>query len=364
MSKILFERIYSYNYPEIKKFIERVFNELDVYSEIEKKNFVMVKPNLLTVSDRTSNITTHPMIAEAVIESILESTSKRIIISDGSAGMYTDMTDIFEKSGFKSLADKYDLELYNINSAPYIVRNGIKLVDILDENPYLINIAKLKTHMLTKLTLSVKNLYGLIPGRIKLFYHSQYPDYSSFSAFIARVYQAVLPDLNIIDGIIGMEHNGPSNGDDVNTAMAAASKDGFALDHFIADFAGYSLNEIAFLKYALDKKYYSGEYTCGKMPDKHPLVRTDANKFNISLKLAKNKFVKYLSNSYPVIDNSKCRKCLKCVKICGNEAISIKNGFPFVRRRKCITCYCCTEVCPFDSIDVPKSLLERITNAK
>lgn len=364
MNRVLFDKIPSYDYADVKAFIKRGFNEVSVFEKISKHSLILLKPNLLTVSDRTSHITTHPMIAEAVIEVLREKTDTEIVISDGSAGMYSDMTEIFRKAGYKALSEKYSIRLYNMNTSEYTVKNGIKLTELLKRDPYIINLAKLKTHMLTKLTLSAKNLYGLIPGRIKLFYHSQYPDPASFSEFVARLYQTVNPHLNIIDGIIGMEGNGPSNGDEVSTGIIALAENGFALDHFIADYTGFSADEIPFLSYAKKKGYYSGFYDAESDPGKFPIKRAGSNKFTMPLKLAKNVFVKHFSNSYPQIDTEKCRRCMKCVKICGSGAIKLKDGFPFVRRKKCITCYCCTEVCPYDAIDVSKSIVERLINAK
>lgn len=359
---VLFERIENYNRKEISNFILKAFKQYDIYTKIQNHSIILIKPNLLSISDKQEAVTSHPLIAEIIIDILSPFYKGKIIIADGAAASYLDMKKVFKETGYYEIANQNNIELRNFNTDKYMEINGIKLTSLLKKKPFIFNIAKLKTHMLTTMTLSVKNLYGLIPSKYKILYHSQHSNPKSFSEFTVKVFKAVCPHFNIVDGIVGMDGNGPSNGRIVNPGIIAASDNGFALDHFLCDFTDIPIEKVRYLKYAIEKEYYLGSYKIEKDYDKFPYELPSSNKFELIKKVADNKIVKKLVISYPHIRNNTCRKCMNCYNICPENAIIIKDEFPFVRQRKCIACFCCIEVCPYDSIPLKQGLLERIFN--
>jgi len=81
------------------------------------------------------------------------------------------------------------------------------------------------------LTLGVKNLFGLIPGTNKVQMHRTYPNNDKLALKLYEFSKLLRPKtIHILDGIIGMQGEGPSRGEPVNTALIAMSDDATAMD--------------------------------------------------------------------------------------------------------------------------------------
>lgn len=360
---IQFSRIESYSRNEIEAFLRQALEKFGVYEKIRKHPYTLIKPNLLTVSLNQAYVTTNPLIVEVLVELLKKHNTGRIVIGDGAAANYLEMDRVFEETGYRDIAKRHGIELASFNTGKSIAINGIRFHGVMRDKPYIFNVAKLKTHMLTGMTISVKNVYGLIPAKYKLLYHSQHPDSASFSEFVARVFNAANPQMNIVDGIFGMDRNGPSNGRPVKPGILAASQNGFALDHFLCDFTGHDMSQFRYLKYAVHKGYYDGHYTISPHSfDVFSYELPTTNRFEGILKFARNRLIKKMSTAYPEVKKDECRKCMNCYNICPADAIIIKDKIPYVRRRKCLACYCCVEACPYDCILTKPSTLEWIAH--
>ena len=86
------------------------------------------------------------------------------------------------------------------------------------EADVVISLPKLKSHGLVVYTGCVKNMFGVICGTQKAQFHLRFQDCEVFSRLLAEVYAAARPALSILDGIIGMDGNGPRNGDPAPSA--------------------------------------------------------------------------------------------------------------------------------------------------
>ncbi|MEO0237491.1 MAG: DUF362 domain-containing protein [candidate division WOR-3 bacterium] len=363
MKKVFSFEIFDYNLEEIESNLKQVFKSLEFLKKFSDEKKIVLKPNLLTKPNSNLNIiTTNPVVVESVIRILLSEGIKkeRIIIADGSSAIHKDMDPIFRETGYMYIAERYGIGLVNLNRTKYIIKNKIKISEFLEDQPHIINIAKLKTHMLTRLTLSVKNLYGLIPGESKLYYHTRYPDTESFSEFLTKLYNTIKPDINIIDGITGMQGNGPGGGDYAATGLLLISEDGFVLDDFVASLLDLKTDDVPFLKIAIKNGLYDRNYQVIGNYHKLNMKMPDRNSFKVSLNFAKQKFVKHFTANYPFIITENCKRCFKCFKSCPARAINIVDGYPHVRERLCITCYCCVEVCQYKSVKVKKSILENL----
>ena len=118
------------------------------------------------------------------------------------------------------------------NSRDYYIAKPVLDCDLL------INIPKIKTHGLTMLTCAIKNMYGVVPGAIKMEYHRNAPKPSDFAKLVVDIYALARPGLHIVDGVVGMEGNGPSAGDTRDLGMILAGKDGVAMDSLICHILG------------------------------------------------------------------------------------------------------------------------------
>jgi uncharacterized protein (DUF362 family) len=130
------------------------------------------------------------------------------------------------------------------------------------EVDFLVSLAKLKTHTMQKITAIMKNQYGAIPYKYKIVYH-QILAGAIYDATAARP-----PDLCIIDGLIAMEGNGPTNGIPRMTKLLLASNDSVSMDHFCARLMGFRPGSIPHLRIAVNNGLGSTVYkVLGNPPD-------------------------------------------------------------------------------------------------
>ena len=171
----------------------------------------IVKPNICAGVDKTGFAVTNVEIVEALINLVLEedrNLSIKIVESD-SESKFAD--EAFEKFGYKSLAEKtrnsgFDVSLVNLSRSETV---PVKLDGLYFKNPelpkvitglrYFVSIAVAKTHYLTFVTGTLKNLFGILPRKDQSFYHA------NINEVIVDLNRLVRPDLCIIDARVGLE---------------------------------------------------------------------------------------------------------------------------------------------------------------
>ena len=235
-----------------------------------------------------------------------------------------------------------------------------------------INLCKMKTHALERITGAVKNVYGFVCGQHKAAGHVKFPNASIFAKMLTDIHRAVKPRLHIMDGIVAMEGNGPSSGDPVRMNVMLFSSDPVALDtvycwlidldpllvptNFQGQIAGIGTcneDEIEVVTLSDDGQ----EETLSK----EELFRRWGNgSFNVARSGGPGSTLGAISRivsklSRPHIDQKKCVHCGVCVGHCPvpGGAVHFDNGRdrpPVYDYSKCIRCYCCQELCPAQAI--------------
>lgn len=189
---------------------------------------VMLKPNLCsTVPGKWQMSNTDPAVTEALCEILLERT-RRVYIVESSHLRYS-ADQMFAASGYLELAKRTGVELVNLTASPRArVRcepaGEIEMPRLLLEADVLITLPVLKTHALTYFTGALKNQWGCIPRYDRILYH-QWID-----PMISSLDQLLQPRLALMDGILGMEGRGPTNGKPRRLDVLLASRDPVALD--------------------------------------------------------------------------------------------------------------------------------------
>jgi ferredoxin len=217
----------------------------------------------------------------------------------------------------------------------------------------IINFAKLKTHGLTQVTLCTKNLYGCIPGKLKEQLHRVYPDAKEFSILLNRIELQIKPGLCFIDGIIGLEGDGPgASGTPISSKVLIAGNHCGAVDIVATELMGFNPMSIYTNKnYNLKKENIKvvGSGKDVKLNFKKPSSSA------ISIFLWINKF---LPKPKIIADEDKCVKCGICVKKCPVQALSL-NPHAICNHKICIRCLCCVEVCPHNAIHLEESFFKK-----
>jgi len=370
----------SYDPEILDPALEECLKALNCFKDIIKPGKkILIKPNLLSPNNPQKAITTHPMFVEAVIKKIVEITGQpeNITLADSCVPIlpYTEngLKKLYEATGMINLPDRTGIILnYDNESTKISVVDGVsvKQIDVISpvvKADIIINIPKLKTHNLTVATGAVKNMFGIIPGMAKPGFHTRFFDVSMFCNMLIDIVCAVKPHLTIMDGILGMEGDGPGNGGTPRkTNLILSSIDPFALDNIASNIMGLSEDDNPVLSEA-KKRNISGafleniEILGGLLAElkisgfKLPKVARKEISSNIIANLIK-RVARNGLNPYPKIDREKCRgeSCKVCKKICPQAAISdsLKDKHALIfNYNKCTRCFCCSEVCPTGAIE-------------
>ncbi len=339
---------------------------------------VLVKPNLLMAATPDTGITTHPEFTRQVLR-ILKEINCRIYLGDGPSVFGSQMENIvkvYDQTGLRKMAEEEAVELVTFDkrympATPEGAQGYFPLAQYVKDCDYILNLPKFKTHEYMIITGAVKNLFGLIPGTFKLECHKNFQQPEHFAKMLLDVCTAVKPALSIVDGITGMEGNGPAtSGTKRDIGLVLAGGDPVALDTVIAavmnarpeniytikealnrNLPGASLNNIDVLGEKLKNAVIRGF----RLPE-ISLPRAILN----NLPPFAANLLKKLLTFQPKIDSDVCRLCNACVNNCPQKTMSNKNGKIVIDYSGCISCFCCREVCPYAAIGIKKSFLARL----
>lgn len=179
---------------------------------------VLLKPNLVGL-DLLGVMNTHPAVIAAARNSFLRLGAARVLVGDGPA-MDRDTHAILESVRLREFtgklgADFCDLNLDEVKQVVLETRAS-KLKELYLPKTVLgvdllVSMPKLKTHHWAGVTLSLKNMFGIVPGGCygwpKNILH-----WAGIDRSILDINAAARPDFAIVDGIVGMEGNGPIQG--------------------------------------------------------------------------------------------------------------------------------------------------------
>jgi uncharacterized protein (DUF362 family) len=215
-----------------------------------KKKQLIIKPNMVVTN--TPLCATHVDALRALLEFLKPIYKGQIIIAESSSSVNS--SNGFKTYGYLDLEKEFNLKFVDINSEStgtpvYILDRNLHLDKIqasnllTDPNSYVISISRLKTHNSVVMTGAIKNLAmaaplnpGAVNGSKPISYkrnmHSGGSRFLHYNMFLMTPY--VMPDFAIIDGLEGMEGNGPIGGTPVDHRIAMASFDPVAMDSMAA----------------------------------------------------------------------------------------------------------------------------------
>lgn len=370
MEKVSILKCNDYNVEQVYKVIKQSLKNIDF--EIPKNKKILLKPNILAQKKPETAIDTHPAVIDALCKLLKENNNEIWIGDSGGITAYGGTKRAFEISGIEAVAKKYNVKLISFEGSQReeIIDNNAKIIKkfTLAKEPFMvdliINVPKLKTHVLTKFTGAVKNMFGCVPGGGKSEKHALAPNEDMFSNLLLDVYKNVKPHLNMMDAIIGLEGEGPgSAGIPKKIGLILASKDAVALDIEASKIIGYNPLEIKTIKYAIERGLFTKIDDVEVIGEKD--FKIDFKKPKIKPRLTSNmpelivKFVFNLTSFKPYVKKNKCKKCNICANICPVKAIKL-DPYPKFDRKKCVLCYCCHENCPYNAINLSHNFLIKI----
>jgi len=199
-----------------------------------KGSHVLVKPNICSPfpPEETPSIT-HPDVIGALVRYLKEEGARKVSIGDEPVwGLKSRLC--YEKSGVMEVVKREGGELAYFDEGKRITKkvpqgriySSVSIPALLDKVDILINVPKMKTSIMTLMSLCLKNLFGLVPFRDRKRFHRGI-DLSYALIDIAKV---VKPHLNLIDGIVAMEGMGAHSGTPFSLGLLIGSQDMVAAD--------------------------------------------------------------------------------------------------------------------------------------
>lgn len=364
---VALEHCPGYDAGPLQKAMGRLIDNLGgIGAFVKSGQSVLVKPNMLTDATPDEAVTTNPEVVRAIIR-ILKKHGAKPFVADSPANVVR-IERVWEKTGFRAMCDEEQTPLvslektgavsFEVDGFAFSIARPILDADVI------INVPKVKTHMLTILTAAVKNMFGAVPGFQKMNLHKNYPKADEFGRLLAAIYRHVPPHLNIADAIIGMDGDGPSAGRPFPMRFLAASSDAVALDLAICRILHIDPQVVPYLRHLTIR---------GNSEGKEPnvdLVGAPMNEFvfkdfkmpgTMSSNMIPGWLVKLLAPFVWIAPSisDKCVTCGRCVKGCPVNALTLIPGTakPVLERKICIGCCCCHEVCPERAISMIQSPL-------
>jgi uncharacterized protein (DUF362 family) len=177
---------------------------------------ILLKPNLVEPCADAPQINTHPAVVRAAAEVFRSWGARRVIVAEGQ-GHCRDSQLVLEQSGMSAMLDESGLEFVDLNHDDIVLVPNrsrrttlphLALPATLQQFDWIVSLPKMKTHHWAGVTLSMKNLFGVMPG---LYYGwpKNVLHHAGIPGSILDINAAVGPHLAIVDGIIGMEGDGP-----------------------------------------------------------------------------------------------------------------------------------------------------------
>ena len=373
MDKVSIVKCLEYNeaYDAVKK-------SLDLIGGIEKfvkpGDKVVLKPNLIARKKPEASVTTHPEILRAVTK-LVEEAGGNVIVAESPGGPYNAalLKGLYSGCGITEAVRgteavlNYDTAFEEVSYPDGITMKSFPIIKPILEADVIISLPKLKTHSMTSYSGAVKNLFGTVPGTYKAELHFRLDDRVAFCSMLVDLCQCVKPTLAVMDGVWGMEGNGPTNGESRHIGVVMSSANLHALDYAACRLIDYGSDEVDTVAEAIRRGLFDPDKTEIVGEELSDLVMRDYVKpeshFNllkaVSLPPRINDIVVNMLASKPKINYRECVSCGECARCCPPKVIDMVSGKPVIDRKGCIKCFCCQELCPKGAVKIKRPLMNK-----
>ena len=330
---------------------------------VSKGERVLIKPNLCYTRNPHNMVMTDFRLLRAVIGMVRELTDKVLVVESDNISGSAEKRAL--ESGLLELLKEVDVEFMNLSTDEVEVHEvagfRLEIPKTVLEADRIVNLPKMKTSGPTLVTLSLKNLFGLLANRDKKRMHKALDEILPYLGKVVR------QDMIIVDGIVAMEGNGPSlQGSPRQVGVLLAGQDAVAMDAVVCQIIGLDPDRLPLFRAAARRGWWPAEITVAGtpvadvaipdfcLPDTPQVATGRTGRTWLS------RFATHVLTPRLVPQRERCTACRTCVRICPQQAITIVDRLAVVDDARCIRCYCCQEVCPEAAIDLEFSRLGRL----
>jgi uncharacterized protein (DUF362 family) len=244
---------------EIADVIVRGVRELGVTPAEVKGKRILLKPNLVETSSGAIHINTHPLVMRGAVEAFLRLGADTVMVAEG-PGHRRDTLDVLDESGLADVLWEDRIKFHDLNYLTgYTVKNTggmtrlstLTFPGIFQGVDWIVSMAKMKTHHWAGVTLSMKNLFGVMPG-IYYGWPKNVLHHAGIENSILDINATLKPHFAIVDGIVGMEGDGPIMGTPRHAGVVVMGRNLPAVDATAARVMGINPHKIKYLSKADD----------------------------------------------------------------------------------------------------------------
>ena len=224
---------------------------------------VVIKPNLVDFVEGAPCYT-HPRVAQAAIQLARQAGAREIVVAEGTT-FRRDAQAVLDATGYAELLAREGIEFVDLNyddlveiplKGGYTRLKRLFVARTIRDADVLISLPKMKTHHWTLISVSVKNLFGIVPG-IKYGWPKNTLHFQGIPAVLAELADSLMSDSRrktracaIVDGIVGLQGDGPLFGSAVPSGIIVAGRDLLAVDATCARLMGFEPVQIDYLDFA------------------------------------------------------------------------------------------------------------------
>ena len=234
-------------HEQLKELLQLVADDLPQ----DRNARIVIKPNLNNDLNGLTGNSVDLRVLDAIISQLKTFEYQNICVADGpNVGIARRGIDVFKRLGVRALCDTHGIDLVDLNAdlgIPFSLAAGAepKVARTILDADYIISVPKIKTHCEAMLSCAMKNWVGICVGQDKRDMHLD------LGQNIALLNAHVKPDLVIVDGIIGMEGNGPGDGSPVALKQLVVSTNAHLNDLVVANLMEIPILDIPYLAHAL-----------------------------------------------------------------------------------------------------------------
>ena len=242
---------------ELGESITRGMRELGITSEELKGKKILLKPNLVETASGAPHINTHPLVIRGAIEAFLRFGAAQVMVAEG-PGHRRDTLAVYEESGLANILIEDKIPFHDLNymtgyelpnAGKESVLGTLTFPALFKEVDWIVSVAKMKTHHWTGATLSMKNLFGVMPG-IYYGWPKNVLHHAGIENSILDITATLKPHFAIVDGIVGMEGDGPILGDPKKVGVLVMGRNLVSVDATCCRIMGIDPYKIAYLERA------------------------------------------------------------------------------------------------------------------
>ncbi len=233
-----------YEAANVERAIERQVSLLSESINISRGDRVLLKPNFITPRPAECPAQTHPAVILAVAKAVIELGGKPVV---GDSPAWGDITACIEALELKEPLEKLGVKVVPldkpVNQRIAGARVGISRTAL--EADKIINLPKFKAHQQLGATFAVKNMFGTVSGKEKVYWHfAKGADYHDFCSMLIGIYKLLGPVVTIIDGIVAMEGQGPISGEGRNLGLLVGGADPVACEMVCCEIVKFKPEEL------------------------------------------------------------------------------------------------------------------------